>query len=71
MLRAAYPVDGRSIDRWLRTPAHPMRALTFWCPGDANRDVTRSGMGTAPDGRTAREPYGEGITTTPDWRTKP
>ncbi len=30
MLRAAFPSDGRSIGGWLRDPARPIRALSFW-----------------------------------------
>jgi transcriptional regulator with XRE-family HTH domain len=30
MLRAAFPVDGRSIEGWLVDPARPIRCLSFW-----------------------------------------
>ena len=30
MLRAAFPVDGRTIRRWLRDPAGSVAALSFW-----------------------------------------
>ena len=30
MLRAAFPSDGRSMEGWLRDPARPIRALSFW-----------------------------------------
>ena len=30
MLRAALPLDGRSIDGWLRDPSRPIGALSFW-----------------------------------------
>ena len=30
MLRAAFPLDGRSIDGWLINPDRPMRCLSFW-----------------------------------------
>jgi transcriptional regulator with XRE-family HTH domain len=30
MLRAAFPSDGRSMSGWLRNPARPIRALSFW-----------------------------------------
>jgi hypothetical protein len=29
LLRAAFPTDGRSVPAWLRTPAGPLRALSF------------------------------------------
>ncbi|MEO5963966.1 MAG: helix-turn-helix domain-containing protein [Candidatus Limnocylindrales bacterium] len=32
MLRAAYPVDGRSIAGWLRRPVDPIAALSFIAP---------------------------------------
>jgi transcriptional regulator with XRE-family HTH domain len=30
MLRAAFPMDGRSVAGWLLNPARPIRALSFW-----------------------------------------
>jgi hypothetical protein len=30
MLRAAFPIDGRSVGGWLRDPRRPIRALSFW-----------------------------------------
>ncbi len=30
MLRAVFPSDGRSMAGWLRNPATPIRALSFW-----------------------------------------
>src|SRR3954454_4551632 len=33
MLRNAFPVDGRSIDGWLRRPGKSIRALSFWRVG--------------------------------------
>jgi transcriptional regulator with XRE-family HTH domain len=32
MLRAAYPIDGRGIRRWLARPAGSIRCLSFWAP---------------------------------------
>jgi hypothetical protein len=37
MLRAAYPLDGRSIGRWLRAPAGSIACLSFW---PNSREVT-------------------------------
>jgi len=44
MLRAALPVDGRSINGWLQDPSRPVGALSFW--PDA-RPMSTSG-GRAP-----------------------
>ena len=30
MLRAAFPVDGRAVGRWLRDPVGAVRCLSFW-----------------------------------------
>ena len=40
MLRAAFPSDGRSIGGWLRDPARPIRALSFW-PDLRDQNVSR------------------------------
>jgi transcriptional regulator with XRE-family HTH domain len=42
MLRAALPLDGRSIDGWLQDPSRPVGALSFW--PDA-RPMSVSGCG--------------------------
>jgi transcriptional regulator with XRE-family HTH domain len=42
MLRAAYPMDGRTIRHWLRDPARPVAALSLWQnmhPGAAKADL--------------------------------
>jgi transcriptional regulator with XRE-family HTH domain len=41
MLRAAFPVNGRSIGAWLRRPDRPVRALSFW-PDSGPATVRRS-----------------------------
>lgn len=36
-LRAAFPVDGRTVRAWLRQPDRPIRAMSFWAsaPGES------------------------------------
>lgn len=43
LLRAAFPVDGRGVGRWLRDPHGPMSALSFWraSSGDRRLNSTR------------------------------
>jgi hypothetical protein len=43
-LRAAFPVDGRSIGSWLRDPAGPVACLSFW--SDDRRASTKGGLAT-------------------------
>jgi transcriptional regulator with XRE-family HTH domain len=50
VLRAAFPVDGRGLRRWLRTPDSPLRGLTF-IPDIAARSA---GTGIAPVKRVRR-----------------
>jgi transcriptional regulator with XRE-family HTH domain len=43
MLRAAYPIDGRTIRSWLRVPAASVAALSLWQnvhPGTAKTDLS-------------------------------
>ena len=47
MLGRAYPLDGRSMRRWLRIPRSPVACLSFW-------PVSRRATGTA--GSVARQP---------------
>jgi hypothetical protein len=42
-LRAAFPVDGRTIRGWLRNPTDAVRALSFW----SNRSLTTSNQALA------------------------
>jgi transcriptional regulator with XRE-family HTH domain len=37
MLRAAFPIDGRSVAGWLQKPDRPIRALSFWRERGAGR----------------------------------
>jgi len=37
MLRSAFPSDGRTMAAWLRAPAGPVAALSFWSKLDAGR----------------------------------
>ena len=37
MLRLAFPSDGRTMAAWLRAPAGPVAALSFWSKLDAGR----------------------------------
>jgi hypothetical protein len=43
MLRAAYPIDGRGVRRWLARPLGSIRCLSFWAPPErtAGRSVRR------------------------------
>jgi transcriptional regulator with XRE-family HTH domain len=52
MLRAAFPMDGRGIGRWLADPATPVRCLSFW------PDWHRGNVGhhAAPVRRVVRRP---------------
>ena len=43
-LRAAFPADGRAMRRWLRRPAGPIRALSFWA-NDSVATVNRAVAG--------------------------
>jgi len=59
MLRSAFPVDGRAVRTWLRDPARPVGALSFWAEADrtagglaAVRRVRAPPRG-APAGRAA------------------
>jgi transcriptional regulator with XRE-family HTH domain len=42
MLRAAFPLDGRGIVRWLRDPVGQVRCLSYW--PDAHGQNVRSGI---------------------------
>jgi hypothetical protein len=66
MLRAALPVDGRTMGGWLARPRRPVRALSFWTddhPGNVRGGITaprrtrrsRSCVTTAPRGRQPAE----------------
>jgi transcriptional regulator with XRE-family HTH domain len=50
MLRAAFPLDGRGIGRWLREPVGSVRCLSFW-PDSHRQNV---GRGIAPVRRVVR-----------------
>ena len=50
MLRAAFPVDGRGIARWLRDPVGQVRCLSFW-PNAPGQNVRR---GMVPIRRVVR-----------------
>jgi hypothetical protein len=52
MLRAAFPVDGRAIGRWLREPVGAVRCLSFW-PDAHGQNV---GHGMVPVRRVAQRP---------------
>jgi transcriptional regulator with XRE-family HTH domain len=54
MLRAAYPIDGRSVGRWLREPVGTVAALSMWqdMPGRA----TRAGLAPVRRVRLRRSP---------------
>jgi hypothetical protein len=63
MLRAAFPVDGRAIGRWLRDPVGNVRCLSFW--PDSHRGDVRFGLSPvrrvtvatgAPDRARSRRP---------------
>jgi transcriptional regulator with XRE-family HTH domain len=43
MLRAAYPLDGRAIGRWLRDPVGAVRCLSFW-PHSHGQTVGHGGV---------------------------
>lgn len=51
MLRAAFPLDGRSVKSWLQDPVRPMAALGFW--SDARG---RNAKGDLPGTRRVRRP---------------
>jgi transcriptional regulator with XRE-family HTH domain len=65
MLRAAFPADGRTIDRWLGSPTPPIRCLSFWPDSRGQTD----GHGPVPvrrvsrPGRRAASARGAGIGT--------
>jgi len=52
VLRAAFPVDGRSVPSWLRTPSRPLAALSFLTNGQHMR--ARSSLAATKRVRTAR-----------------
>jgi transcriptional regulator with XRE-family HTH domain len=52
MLRAAFPLDGRAIGRWLRDPVEAVRCLSFW-PDAHGQNV---GHGGVPVRRVAKGP---------------
>ena len=49
MLRAAFPIDGRGMRRWLLDPDQPVRALSMW--SDVTRGRTTSLQGVRRVGR--------------------
>jgi transcriptional regulator with XRE-family HTH domain len=49
MLRAAFPLDGRTVGRWLADPDRPIRCLSFW---PDSRPQT-AGLGPVPIRRVA------------------
>ncbi len=51
-LRAAFPLDGRSVDAWLQRPAEPIACLSFW--SDARLDSAKAGLATVKRVRRPR-----------------
>jgi transcriptional regulator with XRE-family HTH domain len=65
MLRAAYPVDGRGVRRWLARPRGSIHCLSFWAPPQraAARSVRRvSARRVAARGERAARPAANGGT---------
>ncbi len=54
MLRAAFPIDGRTVPGWLPRPSEPIRVLSFW--SDEHPQTARSGL--AAIRRVPRRPAG-------------
>lgn len=52
VLRAAFPVDGRSVQSWLRAPSRPLAALSFMTDGHHSR--ARSSLPTGKRVRMVR-----------------
>lgn len=56
MLRAAFPMDGRGIEAWLRRPVGTASALSLWRYN--NEGATRSGLSPVRRVRRPRRPAG-------------
>ena len=56
MLRAAFPVDGRSIDSWLRRPVGTVSALSLW--RNTNVGATAADLSPVRRVRRPRRPAG-------------
>jgi transcriptional regulator with XRE-family HTH domain len=64
VLRAAFPVDGRSVSSWLRIPSRPFAALSFMTNGHDAR--TRSSL--APTKRVRIAPHAQRLAGDSDKR---
>lgn len=52
LLRAAFPMDGRGIGRWLRDPRGPVSALSLWSAAVGRRRLTSTRRVRVPRGRS-------------------